>query len=56
MKNINEYKVAAFIKRENSSNIIRKAIVSDNNDVINKIDSLIKFTSYLIIKGFMKIY
>ena len=56
MKNINEYKVAAFIRRENSSNIIRKAIVSDSKDVINKIDSLIKFIAYIIIKGFMKIY
>ena len=56
MRNINEYKVAAFIRSENSSNIIRKAIVSDSNDVINKIDSLIKFTSYVIIKGFMEIY
>ena len=56
MKNINEYKVAAFIRRENSSNIIRKAIASDSNDVINKIDSLIKFTSYVIIKGFIKMY
>ena len=53
MRNINEYKVAAFIKSENSSNIIRKAIASDSNDVINKIDSLIKFTSYVIIKGFI---
>ena len=56
MRNINEYKVAAFIRSENSSNIIRKAIASDSNDVINKIDSLIKFTSYVIIKGFMEIY
>ena len=56
MRNINEYKVAAFIKRENTSNIIRKAIVSDSKDVINKIDSLIKFTAYVIIKGFMEIY
>ena len=53
MRNINEYKVAAFIRSENSSNIIRKAIASDSNDVINKIDSLIKFTSYVIIKGFI---
>ena len=53
MRSTNEYKVAAFIKSENSSNIIRKAIVSDSNDVINKIDSLIKFTSYVIIKGFI---
>ena len=56
MKNINEYKVAAFIRRENSSNIIRKAIVSDSKDVINKIDSLIKFIAYLIIKGFNEVY
>lgn len=56
MRNINEYKVAAFIRSENSSNIIRKAIASNSNDVINKIDSLIKFTSYIIIKGFMKMY
>ena len=56
MRSINEYKVAAFIKSENSSNIIRKAIVSDSKDVINKIDSLIKFTAYVIIKGFMEIY
>ena len=56
MRSINEYKVAAFIKSENSSNIIRKAIASDSNDVINKIDSLIKFTAYIIIKGFMKMY
>ena len=48
MKNIKEDKVANFIKSENSSNIIRKAIVSDSKDVINKIDSLIKFTAYII--------
>ena len=56
MRNIKEDKVAEFIKSENSSNIIRKAIVSDSKDVINKIDSLIKFTAYVIIKGFMEIY
>lgn len=56
MRSINEYKVAAFIKSENSSNIIRKAIVSDSKDVINKIDSLIKFIAYLIIKGFNEVY
>lgn len=56
MRNIEEDKVAEFIKSENSSNIIRKAIVSDSKDVINKIDSLIKFIAYIIIKGFMKIY
>ena len=56
MRNIKEDKVAEFIKSENSSNIIRKAIVSDSKDVINKIDSLIKFIAYIIIKGFMKIY
>ena len=56
MRNIEEDKVAEFIKSENSSNIIRKAIVSDSKDVINKIDSLIKFTAYIIIKGFMKMY
>ena len=56
MRNINEYKVAAFIRSENSSNIIRKAIASDSNDVINKIDSLIKFTAYIIIKGLNKVY
>ena len=26
------------------------------NDVINKIDALIKFTTYVIIKGFIEIY
>ena len=56
MKKINEEKIADFIKSENKSNIIRKAIVSDSKDVINKIDSLIKFTAYVIIKGFMEIY
>ena len=56
MRNIKEERIADFIKSENSSNIIRKAIVSDSKDVINKIDSLIKFTSYVIIKGFMEIY
>mgnify|MGYP000022540777 CR=1 FL=1 len=56
MRNIKEDKVSEFIKSENSSNIIRKAIVSDSKDVINKIDSLIKFTAYVIIKGFMEIY
>ena len=56
IRNINEYKVASFIKSENKSNILRKAIVSDSKDVINKIDSLIKFTAYVIIKGFMEIY
>lgn len=56
MRNIKEDKVAEFIKSENSSNIIRKAIVSDSKDVINKIDSLIKFTAYVIIKGFIAIY
>ena len=56
MRNINEERIADFIKSENSSNIIRKAIVSDSKDVINKIDSLIKFTAYVIIKGFMEIY
>ena len=56
MKNIKEDKVANFIKSENSSNIIRKAIVSDSKDVINKIDSLIKFIAHIIIKGFIKIY
>ena len=53
MRNIKEERIADFIKSENSSNIIRKAIASDSNDVINKIDSLIKFTSYVIIKGFI---
>lgn len=56
MRNIKEERIADFIKSENSSNIIRKAIVSDSKDVINKIDSLIKFTAYVIIKGFMEIY
>ena len=56
MKKINEERIADFIKSENKSNIIRKAIVSDSKDVINKIDSLIKFTAYVIIKGFMEIY
>ena len=56
MRNIKEDKVVEFIKSENKSNIIRKAIVSDSKDVINKIDSLIKFTAYVIIKGFMEIY
>ena len=56
MRNINEERIADFIKSENRSNIIRKAIVSDSKDVINKIDSLIKFTAYVIIKGFMEIY
>ena len=56
MRNIEEDKVAEFIKSENSSNIIRKAIVSDSKDVINKIDSLIKFTAYVIIKGFIAVY
>ena len=56
MRNIKEERIADFIKSENSSNIIRKAIVSDSKDVINKIDSLIKFTAYIIIKGFMKMY
>ena len=56
MRNINEERIADFIKSENSSNIIRKAIVSDSKDVINKIDSLIKFTAYVIIKGFMEKY
>ena len=56
IRNINEYKVASFIKSENKSNIIRKAIVSDSKEVINKIDSLIKFIAYTIIKGFMEIY
>ena len=56
MKKINEERVADFIKSENSSNIIRKAIVSDCKDVINKIDSLIKFTAYVIIKGFIAVY
>ena len=56
MRNIKEERIADFIKSENKSNIIRKAIVSDSKDVINKIDSLIKFTAYVIIKGFMKIY
>ena len=56
MRNIKEDKVAEFIKSENSSNIIRKAIVSDSKDVINKIDSLIKFTAYVIIKGFIAVY
>lgn len=56
MRNIKEERITDFIKSENSSNIIRKAIVSDSKDVINKIDSLIKFTAYVIIKGFMEIY
>ena len=56
MRNIKEERIADFIKSENSSNIIRKAIVSDSKDVINKIDSLIKFTAYVIIKGFMEKY
>ena len=56
MRNIKEERIADFIKSENGSNIIRKAIVSDSKDVINKIDSLIKFTAYVIIKGFMEIY
>ena len=56
MRNIKEERISDFIKSENSSNIIRKAIVSDSKDVINKIDSLIKFTAYVIIKGFMEIY
>lgn len=56
MKNINKERVADFIKSENSSNIIRKAIVNDSKDVVNKIDSLIKFTAYVIIKGFMNVY
>lgn len=56
MKNIKKDKVAELIKNENKSNIIRKAIVSDSKDVINKINSLIKFTAYVIIKGFMAIY
>ena len=56
MRNIKEDKMVEFIKSENKSNIIRKAIVSDSKDVINKIDSLIKFTAYVIIKGFMEIY
>ena len=56
MRNIKEDKVAEFINSENSSNIIRKAIVSDSKDVINKIDSLIKFTAYVIIKGFIAVY
>ena len=56
MRNIKEERIADFIKSENSSNIIRKAIVSDSEDVINKIDSLIKFTAYVIIKGFMNLY
>lgn len=56
IRNINEYKVASFIKSENKSNILRKAIVSDSKEVINKIDSLIKFIAYTIIKGFMEIY
>ncbi|MDU2289144.1 hypothetical protein [uncultured Clostridium sp.] len=56
MRNIKEERIADFIKSENKSNIIRKAIVSDSKDVINKIDSLIKFTAYVIIKGFMEIY
>ena len=56
MRNIKEERIADFIKSENSSNIIRKAIVSDSKDVINKIDSLIKFTAYVIIKGFIVVY
>lgn len=56
MRNIKEERITDFIKSENSSNIIRKAIVSDSKDVINKIYSLIKFTAYVIIKGFMEIY
>ena len=56
MRNIKEDKVVEFIKSENKSNIIRKAIVSDSKDVINKIDSLIKFTAYVIIKGFIAVY
>lgn len=56
MRNIKEERIADFIKSENSSNIIRKAIVSDSKDVINKIDSLIKFTAYVIIKGFIAVY
>ena len=53
MRNIKEERIADFIKSENSSNIIRKAIVSDSKEVINKIDSLIKFIAYTIIKGFI---
>lgn len=56
MRNIKQDKVAEFIKSGNKSNIIRKAIVSDSKDIINKIDSLIKFTAYVIIKGFIAIY
>ena len=56
MRNIKEERIADFIKSENKSNIIRKAIVSDSKDVINKIDSLIKFTAYVIIKGFIAVY
>ena len=56
MKTIRQNRVADFIKNENSSNIIRKAIVSDSKDVTNKIDSLIKFVAYVIIKGFLNVY
>ena len=56
MRNIDEERIADFIKSENRSNIIRKAIVSDSKDVVNKIDSLMKFMAYVIIKGFMEKY
>ena len=56
MRNIKEDKVAEFIKSENKSNIIRKAIASDSKYVINKIHSLIKFIAYVTIKGLMNVY
>lgn len=56
ISNTKYIKVSEVVKENNKSNIIRKAIISDDNDVRNKIDSLLKFTAYIVIKGFMEIY
>ena len=49
-------RLGKLIKENNSKDIIRKAIFSNEKEVINSVDSLIKFTSYVITRELLKLY
>ncbi len=49
-------KLGKLIKENNTKDVIRKAIINDEKEIIKSRDSFIKYTSYIITRELLKLY
>ena len=47
-------RAASYIKQVISENIIRKADIKDNIDIENKIEGIVKYIGYIVLRAYDK--